>query len=141
MSAIPSDIYKHVVELAAEITNATMADDDALADSLYQRLRVYHEEQLAAGGSHPFIIETLADYTDDPAHALGYYEQALAMSRQMTGDEPTHTIIICLGERLIELGRREQAEAFIRDGLAEAIRRGDRDWIQNANELLEEGEV
>ena len=116
MSTIPPDIFERVGDLAADITNATLADDHALAESLYQGLRLYQEERLAAGRSHPFIIETLADYTNDPTQALRYYEQALAMSRQMTSDEPTHTILISTGEQLIELGRREQAEAFVATG-------------------------
>ncbi|MCU0784720.1 MAG: hypothetical protein MUF81_11885 [Verrucomicrobia bacterium] len=66
ISTVPPDSYEHVGELAADITNATPADDHGLAESLYQRLHVYHEEQLAAGCSHPFLVETLADYTDDP---------------------------------------------------------------------------
>jgi hypothetical protein len=140
MSTIPPDIYENVGELAADITNATLADDDALAASLYQRLRLYHDEQLAADRSHPFIIETLADYTDDPAQAIRHYEQALVMSRQMTSDEPTHTILIGIGEKLIELARCEQAEEFIRDGRAEALRRGDKDWIEIADRLLQKGE-
>jgi hypothetical protein len=139
MSTIPPDIYEHLIELAAEITNATLADDDALAESLYQRLHLYHEEQLAVGRGHPFIIETLADYTDEPAQAIRYYEQALAMSERMTSDEPTHTIRIGIGERLIKLGLREQAEAFIRDGRAEAVRRGDAECAKDADELLREG--
>jgi hypothetical protein len=61
------------------------------------------------------------------------------MSRHMTSDEPTHTILIGIGEQLIAIGRREQAEAFIRDGRAEALRRGDTDWIENADRLLQEG--
>lgn len=139
MSTIPPDIYEHVGDFAADITNAVLAGDDALAASLYQRLQLYSDEQLAAGRSHPFIIETLADCTADPAQAIGYYEQALAMSRHMTTDEPTHTILIGIGEQLIELGRREQAEAFIRDGRAEALRRGDSDWVENADRLLQTG--
>ena len=136
MSTIPPDIYERVGELAAAITNATLADDRALAESLYQRLHHYHKEQLAAGRSHPFIAETLADYTDDPTQAIHYYEQALTISRHMTSEEPTHTILIGIGERLVEMGRREQAEAFIRDGRAEALRRGDISWIENADKLL-----
>jgi hypothetical protein len=139
MSTIPPDIYEHVAELAADITNATLADDRVLVDVLYRRLHHYHEEQLASGRSHPFIIETLADYTDDPTQALRYYEQALAMSRHITSDEPTHTILIGIGEQLIKLGRREQAEAFIPDGRADAGRRGDTDCIQDADRLLQEG--
>lgn len=138
MSTIPPDIQEQVQEFALGITNATCADDHALAESLYERFLSYHEEQLAAGRSHPFIVESLADYTHDPAQAIRYYEQALAMSRQMTSDEPTHSILIDLGAQLIEVGQREQAEAFIRDGRAEAVRRGDEYYIEEADRLLAE---
>jgi hypothetical protein len=137
MSTIPPDIYEHVGELAAGITNATLADDRALSKSLYQRLHLYHEEQIAAGRNHPFITETLADYTDDPLQAIHYYKQALGMSRHMTSDELTHTILIGIGTRLIEMGQCEQAEAFIRDARTEALRRGDTDSVKDANKLLE----
>jgi hypothetical protein len=140
MSTIPPDIYEQVRKFAVDITNATLADDHALAESLYQRLLVYYEKQVAAGRSHPFLVETLADYTDDAAQAIRYYEQALAMSRQMATDEPTQTILIGIGEQLIEMGRREQAEAFIRDGRTEAVRRGDADSIEDADRLLQESE-
>ena len=141
MSTIPPDVYEHVGDLAAGITNARLADDTALAESLYLQLQTYHEERFAAGCSHPFIIETLADYTHDPAKAIGYYQQALTMSREMTSDEPTHTILIGIGERLIGLRQREQAEAFLRDGRAEAVRLGDADWVRDADELLQEGKA
>lgn len=141
MSTIPPDVYEYVGDLAAGITNAGLVDDPALAELLYLQLQAYHEEQLAAGCSHPFIIETLADYTHDPAQAIGYYQQALTMSREMTSDEPTHTILIGIGERLIGMRQREQAEAFLRDGRAEAVRRGDTDWVQAADESLQKGEA
>jgi hypothetical protein len=140
MSTIPPDIYEQVREFALEITNASLAEDHALAESLYERFLSYHEAQLAAGRSHPFIVESLADYTHDRAQAIRYYEQALAMSRQMTSDEPTHSILIDLGAQLIEVGQREQAEAFIRDGRAEAVRRGDEYYIEEADRLLAEAE-
>ena len=138
MSTIPPDIHEQVQDFALGITNASLADDQALAESLYERFLSYHEEQLAAGRSHPFIVESLADYTHDRAQAIRYYEQALAMSRQMTSDEPTHSILIDLGGQLIEVGQREQAEAFIRDGRAEAVRRGDEYYIEEADRLLAE---
>lgn len=137
MSTIPQDIYEHVRELALDITNATLADDNALAESLYQRLLNYHEAQIIVGRSHPFLVETVADYTDEPAQALKYYIQALEMSRQMASDEPTQTILIGIGARLLEMGQREQAEAFIREGRAEAVRRADADSVQDADSLSE----
>jgi hypothetical protein len=135
MSNIPPDIYERVRELALAMTNASEAGDTALQDSGYQRLLAYHEEQTRLGRSHPFLTEALADYTDDVATSARYYELALEQARSYS-DEPTHTKMISLAERLIELGQLERAEAYLRDGRAEAVRRADTFWIEDADRLL-----
>ncbi len=127
--------------MAAEITNDTLAEDYALSQALYQRLLQYYEDQSAADRCHPFLVETLADYTDDSTQALHFYQEALAMSRKMSSDEPTQTILIGIGEPLLETGRREDAEAFLRDGRAEAVRRADSYGIEEADRLLQDGSV
>ena len=137
MSTISPDIYERVHELALAIVNATEAGDDALEDSLCQTLRSYFEEQAISGRSHPFLTEAVADYTHDAAEAVCLYELALEQARAFP-DEPTHTKMISLAQRLIELGRGEQAEAYLRDGRAEAIRRKDADWIRDADTLLQQ---
>jgi len=134
MSNVPSDIYERVHELAFAITNASEAGDEILYSSLYQTLRAYFDEQAASGRSHPFLTEAVADYTDDAAESARLYELALAQSRALP-DEPTHTKMISLAEQLIELGHRERAEAYLRDGRAEAVRRGDSLWIGEADSL------
>ncbi len=63
------------------------------------------------------------------------------MSRKMSSDEPTQTILIGIGERLLEMGQREHAEAFLRDGRAEAVRRADSYGIEEADRLLQDGAV
>ena len=85
--------------------------------------------------THPLLTEAVADYTDDTAEAVRLYELALAQA-QTIPDEPTHTKMISLAERLIELGRKEQAEAYLRDGRAEAARRNDTFWVEDADRLL-----
>lgn len=137
MSNIPPDIYERVRELALAITNASEAGDTALQDSGYQSLLAYHEEQMHLGRSHPFLTEALADYTADVATSARYYELALEQARAYS-DEPTHTKMISLAERLIELGQLERAEAYLRDGRAEAVRRADTFWIEDADRLLHE---
>jgi hypothetical protein len=138
MNSIPPDTYERVIELALGITNASEAGNDALCDSLYRRLLDYHDEQCSLGNSHPFLTETLADFTSDPKVAIQFYQKALDLSRQMQGNEPTHTILIGIGTRLLELGRMEEAEAFLRDGRAEAVRREDQESVDEADSLLEE---
>lgn len=138
MNTIPPDIHESVGELVASIALAVLAEDCALAESFQQQLHSYCHAQLAAGRNHPFLLETLGDFTDDPAQAFCHYQQALEMSRGMNTDEPTHSILIGLGEQLIEMKQFEQAEAFIRDGRTEAVRRKEPDWIKNANKLLQQ---
>jgi len=135
MSDIPPDIYDRVRELALGMVNATGADDDALHESLYQQLLAYYEEQTKLGRSEPFLTEAVADYTPDGAAAVRYYELSLEQARRFPG-EPLHTKMISLAERLIELGQFERAEAYLRDGRAEAAQWEDPYWVENADELL-----
>ena len=137
MTSIPPDIYERVHELAVAIVNASEAGDDGLDDSLCQTLRAYFDEQASSGRSHPFLTEAMADYTCDAAEAVRLYVLALDQARAFP-DEPTHTKMISLAQRLIEVGRTEQAESYLRDGRAEAVRRDDTFWIEDANRLLEQ---
>jgi len=136
MNNIPSDIYERVHELALAIVNAAQAGDQALHDAHCQALRAYYDEQASLGRSHPFLTEAMADYTEEATEAVRLYELALEQSR-MVPSEPTHTKMISLAQQLIELGRREQAEAYLRDGRAEAVRRGDTHWVEDADRLLQ----
>jgi len=43
--------------------------------------------------------------------------------------------MISLAQQLIELGRREQAQSYLRNGRAEAIRRCNTFWIEDADGL------
>ena len=124
LSSISPDIYERVHELAVAIVNASGADDDALHGSLCQTLRAYYDEQASLGRSHPFLTEAMADYTDDATEAVRLYELSLEQARTFP-DEPTHTKMISLAQQFMELGRTEQAEAYLRDGRAEAVRRAD----------------
>jgi hypothetical protein len=137
MSSIPPEMYERVHELALAITNASEAGDAVLYDSLCQTLRAYYDEQANSGRSHPFLTEAIADYTDDAAEAVRLYELALEQARTFP-DEPTYTKMISLAEHFIGLGRKEQAEAYLRDGRAEAARRGDTFWVEDADRLLHE---
>lgn len=133
MSGIPPGMYERVHELALALANASEAGDEVLSDSCLGALRAYYDELAAVGQSHPFVTETLADFVD-AAEAVNLYRLALGQSRAHP-EEPTHTKMISLAERLIELGQSEQAEAFLRDGRAEAVRRDDAFSIEEADRL------
>lgn len=135
MSTIPEDMQERVHELALVIVNAMEANDEALGVSCRQALRDYFDAQAALGRFHPFLTESVADYTEDAKEAARLYALAIEQSRGFP-DEPLHTKRICLAERLLELGRTEQAEAFLRDGRTEAVRLGDQAWIDDADRGL-----
>jgi hypothetical protein len=133
MRPIPKDVYDCVANLACGMLNATYAEDAALHDSLYEQLRAFYEDQAKHGALHPFVVESLADYTSDRQEALRLYREALAISEP---DEPRHTILISMAERLIEVGQREQAEASLRDARAEAEDRNDAYYVSEAERVL-----
>ena len=135
MSNIPPDIYARVHELALGMVNSTEAGDAALNEHHYESLLRYYRELTESGRAHPFLTEALADFTEDVATSVFYYRLALEQAR-MQPNEPLHTKMISLAERLIELGLREQAEAYLRDGRAEAVKVADADSIKNADRLL-----
>jgi len=136
MNNIPQNIYETVHEFAVALTNASEASDAVLYGSIYESLRTFYDEQASIGHSHPFLTEALADYTDDTADAVRLYELALEQARAFR-DEPTYTKMISLAQHLLELGRREQAEAYFQDGRAEALRHADTLWIEDADRLLQ----
>lgn len=131
---IPPDMYDRVRDLALAITNASEAGDERRQQAHRQALRGYFEEQAALGRGHPFLTETLADYTQDATEAVQLYELAIAQS-QTWPEEPTHTKMISLAERLAELGRGPEAQAWLRQGRAEAVRRADSCWVNEADRL------
>jgi hypothetical protein len=48
-------------------------------------LLAFYEDQRKQGTLHPFVVESLADYTEDRTEAIALYREALALSES---DEP-----------------------------------------------------
>lgn len=140
----PDERHKYYLEvinpqlrhLGAEICNATAIDDEVLHEVAYQNLVNFYDEQVATGYWHPFFTESVGDFTTDAAGALVYYRRALAEARRLP--DPTHSILLCMAQRLFELGQTEQAEACLAEGRADAIRLGDKDCIEQADRIQEE---
>jgi hypothetical protein len=118
------------------ICDATGIEDEVLEAVAYQNLLSFYEEQAAAGHWHPSFTESVGDFTHDAAAALVYYRRALDEARRLP--DKTHSILICMAQRLHELGQTEQAEACLFDGRAEAVRRGDKDCVADADRIQKE---
>ena len=140
----PEQRHQHYVEVinpqlrhvGAEICNASAMDDEVLGAVAYQNLVSFYEEQVAAGHWHPAFTESVGDFTHDAAAALVYYRRALDEARRLP--DRTHSILLCMAERLHELGKTEQAEACLAEGRSDAVRLCDKDCIEQANRILKE---
>jgi hypothetical protein len=124
--------------LAQLICEASGVDDSVLEQSHYQDLLAFYEEQVGLGFWHPRLTEAVADFTAsrDAAAALPYYQLALEQARLL--DDDSYTVLIAMAETLFETGQTEQAGACLRDGRAEALRRGDHEHVQEADRVLRE---
>ena len=124
--------------LARLICEESGIDDSVLEQSRYQDLLAFYEEQVGLGYWHPRLVEALADFTAsrDAATSLPFYQLALEQARLL--DDDTYTVLIAMAEALFEAGQTEQAEACLRDGRAEALRRGDQEYVQEADRVLRE---
>jgi hypothetical protein len=137
VSSIPQDIYIRVREIAVDMVNASSAGDTVLQASLYAAFRVYCQEISAAQRSHPFLTESLADFTDDDEEAVRLYRLAIDQAATFP-EEHTHTKKIALARCLTVLGQLEQAEAYVRDAHAEAGLLDDKDCLLECEDLLRE---
>lgn len=135
MSDVPQDIYLKVLEISTSLTNASEAEDEILMEFHYQQLLEFFNEQEISGNSHPFITETVADFTEDAANAVQYYKLSLEQCRT-NPSEPTHTKHISLAERLIELNQIGPAKNHLLQGRSGAMQRNDSFWVNQADELL-----
>lgn len=129
-------ISPRLQQLAGRICDATGIEDEVLEAVAYQNLVSFYEEQVAAGHWHPSFTESVGDFTFDAAAALVYYRRALDEARRLP--DQTHSILICMAERLNELGQTEQAEACLAEGRTDAIRLGDKHCIEQADRVLKE---
>jgi hypothetical protein len=132
--AIPVDIYERVHEAILAIANATQAGDEVLCAAHYEKLREFCEEQTVAGRGSGFMWEALADVTEDSVRRLAYYERSLALARH--NSEPTHTVLLALGQIHAETADWPRAEPFLIAAQQQAIFIGDADTEGEAALLL-----
>lgn len=92
--------WDEVNEASLALVNASLADDDALRQSLFIELTIVLHRLRTIYGDHPTLIETEADFSDDPAERRLLYEQAIAVAVEHS--LPTYTIRISLAKLLLD---------------------------------------
>lgn len=77
---ISTEEWDRVHAVAVDIVNSSAIEDDVLCAHHTERLFDILDGLEAIYGRIPSILDTRADYTDDPAVAIALYEEALAAS-------------------------------------------------------------
>lgn len=118
---IPPDIHVRVVELTDAILNASEDGEEDTSASLYAQLHAYCDSIAAAGGDHPFLWETLADFTGDDHLAIEHYNHALMLANAAQAISYEASICLALAERYSNLddAAAAQEHALRADALAQ----------------------
>jgi len=77
---ISTEEWDRVHTVAVDIVNASAIEDSVLCSHHTERLFDILDELEAIYGRIPSILDTRADYTDDPTVAITLYEEALSVS-------------------------------------------------------------
>jgi hypothetical protein len=91
--------WQRVNDVATSLTNAILEDDDVLKDSLFAELSAVLEELRGRYGNHPVLLETEADFCDDPLLQRDMYESAIESAK--SNALPTFTIRLSLAKVLL----------------------------------------
>lgn len=120
---IPADIHARVVELTDTLLHAGQSGDAEAAEAAYRALADYGHAVAAEGRDHPFLWETLADFTGDDRIAIGFYLRALPLATAAGADGYAASIYLALAERHSNLDELDAARdyALQADGFARSI--------------------
>jgi hypothetical protein len=94
-----SEEWEKVQEASRALTNPTLADDDILEASHLRELQAVLEELRTRYGDHPVLLETEADFQNDPRHRVVLYRAALQLAEKYL--VPTVSIRLSLAEVLL----------------------------------------
>lgn len=89
--------WDSVHETVCEFVNATLAEDDIIAESRNEALMVLFKSLKEKYGDHPSIIATEADFMDDDEQRLAIYKKALEIVKKMNYKEEVDEIIDSIG--------------------------------------------
>jgi hypothetical protein len=101
---IPDDIYYRVLDIATSLVNSSESFDRKEQWAQYNELREICETEAASGRAHPFLFETLADFTDDPQMAISLYSKGLEVASQGEATAYRASINFALAERFRDIG-------------------------------------
>lgn len=107
MKRITKAAWGRVIEKACDVANATRTDNDPMFEVYREQMRDILDDLEAEFGLHSEILDTRADYTDDPQERRRLCMRALELAREKMDQDEIETIL----ESLRKLDRNTQADA------------------------------
>lgn len=131
---IPDDIYERVFGFATDLMNASEAGDTKTYWQLYNEFEAYCEAETAR--DHPFLWETLADFTTDDQASLALYIKALASAQRLGTTEYEASILFALAERHNDIGNKALAYRYAQEANEKAKALNDLALRRSISEFL-----
>jgi len=130
---VPTDVHERVLGLTIDMVNS---DDTRANWSLYGELRDYCDSVAAAGRDHPFLWETLADFTTDDRTSINIYLRALTLATAVSATEYEASICLALAERHSNLGEVSLAYDYATQANELAMQTDDLDLRRDISQFL-----
>ena len=93
MKTITKEARDRVIEKACDVVNATRTDSDPMYDVYREQMLEILDELQAEFGVHSEILDTRADYIDDPVERRHLYERALALAREQKDSDQVEVVL------------------------------------------------
>lgn len=130
---LKSEVWDRVMEFASMLANE---GQDKKFWANYNALKAYCEEQCLGGYNHPFLWESVADFTPDDRAAIPLYLRALEAAQGDDGREYRVSIQFALAERYKSQGQDELARSYAIAADDEARELGDLDLRRRISKFL-----
>lgn len=122
--------YECVLSLAAALTVAVESDDDKDYSYHYSQLELLCEQARKNNTVHPFLLESLGDFTLVDEEAVDIYEEALELAQKLQLPHYNPSLQLAIAERYRELGDFAAALSYASEAqrnLTDASEQGLRD--------------
>jgi hypothetical protein len=103
MKTISKAAWDRVIEKACDVANATRTDDDPMYDVYHEQMLDMLDELEAEFGTQSRILDTRADYTDDPLERRRLYNKALELARDQNDQDEIEVVLQSLRDLEEEL--------------------------------------
>ena len=120
-------LYESANELAEALMTAAERDQHNKYFDLYAELEALCAKAKGADKVHPYLLETLGDFTLEDEDAIDLYEEALDLCDSLELPECRASIQLAIADRYLEMGDMAAAKGYadqMEQSLAESPNEG-----------------